>query len=193
MSFNDKIKKVGDLMNRHYFIAVPIPKEIKEQINEWRQNNQDQLHFKNWVHLDDYHITLVFLGHVNEMQLIKLEKVMNAIQKQFSPFSLTISHVGTFGNAQKPRIFWAGIKESKALIQLQKTIYECCEKVGFSLDKRPYSPHLTLARKWNGEELFVQSDFQFEQTMTFEVQSFSLFETHLDKSPKYEVRKNWTF
>ncbi|OZM56100.1 RNA 2',3'-cyclic phosphodiesterase [Lottiidibacillus patelloidae] len=180
-------------MNRHYFIAIPIPQEIKEQINECRLTNAEHLFFKKWVHFEDYHITLVFLGHANEFQLKKINEEMAGVHKQFSPFHLTISHFGTFGNEQKPRVFWAGINESKLLMELQKSIYDRCTNVGFSLETRPYSPHLTLARKWNGIDEYNQSNFQLKEEVTFEVNSFSLFETHMERSPKYKTLYNWTF
>ncbi|WMT42096.1 2'-5' RNA ligase family protein [Paenibacillus sp. D2_2] len=48
--------------NWRLFIAIPIPSAVKQVIADWCEEQRDQLSFRKWVHQEDYHITVQFLG-----------------------------------------------------------------------------------------------------------------------------------
>ncbi|PKC52683.1 RNA ligase [Rhizophagus irregularis] len=173
--------------NHHYFLAVKLPKEVKEFIGEWVETNQQQFPFSRWVHREDYHITLAFLGFAEKNQLEQVIELMGPVLSEEISFEMTVNEFGTFGPPTSPRIFWAGVKESEDLKQLQKKIYEMCIKIGFQLDKKPFKPHITIARIWKGEESFDKGKLNFLKTneFAFHVNEIVLYETHLDKTPKY--------
>lgn len=174
----------------HYFLAVKLPKEIKNFLQTWIDEKCALYPFLKWVYPEDYHITLVFLGFVEKNKLNELiERVTPVISKEKS-FQLTLSKLGIFGTTKSPRIFWAGVNESESLNTLQKKLYDECLQLQFSLDKKPFNPHITIARKWGGEEDFYEEKLisiindEGEQ-VTFPVKEVVLYETHVDKRPKY--------
>ncbi|RKI99580.1 RNA 2',3'-cyclic phosphodiesterase, partial [Butyricicoccus sp. 1XD8-22] len=57
--------------NHHYFFAVKLPDEVKTFMSEWVQKNKREYPFARWVHPEDYHITLAFLGFAEEQKLQK--------------------------------------------------------------------------------------------------------------------------
>ncbi|WP_299089237.1 RNA 2',3'-cyclic phosphodiesterase [uncultured Metabacillus sp.] len=176
----------------HFFIAVPIDKEQKKLIHNWVTENKDNLPFKSWVHQEDYHITLAFLGHVDSKdQLMQLLERVREKTADIPPFTLSLKGLDTFGKKDSPRIFWAGIEESATLYYLQKQVFQACKDTGFKLDSKPFRPHITLARRWNSETPFIKPEaFEYtfqDENNPFMVQMIHLYQTHLDRVPKYET------
>ncbi|KKI91630.1 hypothetical protein WQ54_13460 [Bacillus sp. SA1-12] len=176
----------------HFFIAVPIETEQKKRIHHWVTENRNNLPFKSWVHPEDYHITLAFLGHVESKdQLSQLSKRVSEKTEDIQPFTLSLKGLDTFGKKDSPRIFWAGVEESSSLHYVQKQVFQACKDAGFKLDTKPFRPHITLARRWKTETPFIKPE-AFEHTFrddsnTFTVQKIHLYQTHLDRVPKYET------
>lgn len=167
----------------HHFFAVALPEEVKSYLHQSSEELKKSFPYKRWVHPADYHITLAFLGHASFEQL---QTVLNNIEQdmdQFSSFPLHIHQLNTFGQ----RILWAGVKHSEPLHQLQHFIYNQCTSAGFQLDKRPYKPHITLARQWMGKQpLQKEKLLQISMDQVFTVKDIVLYKTHMDRTPKYE-------
>ncbi|MBD1380188.1 RNA 2',3'-cyclic phosphodiesterase [Metabacillus arenae] len=176
----------------HYFLGIHLPKIIRNKLVETLQLFKNDLPFKKWVHQDDLHLTLAFLGHPKSPEhLENLISSMKLRDNNLAPFSLNITHTGTFGRSNSPRIFFAGITRSEQLNLLHNKVYSECIDAGFKLDPRPFSPHITLARGWEGENGFTRQvqleEELMRQPLSFQVEEFVLFQTHLDRVPKYEV------
>lgn len=102
------------------------------------------------VETENIHITLMFLGDVEESWLVELTNKIT--QMSFKPFKIEFKGVGVFPNLSKPRVVWAGI--SKGLEQLNLVYKDLEAKVsgmGFKLDEKGFSPHVTLARVRSGK------------------------------------------
>ncbi|MFS0864492.1 RNA 2',3'-cyclic phosphodiesterase [Fredinandcohnia sp. 179-A 10B2 NHS] len=176
----------------HYFLALAIPEKTKEVLFKWRELLEPRLPFKSWVHPEDLHITLAFLGGTASFQqLNEVKKSIKVIVQQHTSFELELNGIGTFGRKDAPRILWAGANKSEELISLQKDVFKACTEVGFDLDKRPYSPHITLARRWKSDEKFpfetVNEIVQPKQEYSiFEAENVVLYQTHMNRTPKYQ-------
>lgn len=174
------------LSKHHYFLAIKLPKKVKEFLKEWIAANKPEFPFARWVHHEDFHITLAFLGFAEESMKQEVIDTMQQVLSDEGLFTLTLDKIGTFGPHKKPRIFWADVEQSEDLNRVQKKVHRQCIDIGFQLDKKPFRPHITLARKWRGEEDFeVGKLTKFEDRLTFTVNEVVLYETHLDKTPKY--------
>lgn len=73
-------------------------------------------------------------------------------------------------------------------------MFAACGKAGFQLETRPFRPHITLARKWIGDEPFqtgmlerLWGELQPEP-LQFEASEVVLYQTNLNKTPKYEAK-----
>ncbi|MEI5908815.1 RNA 2',3'-cyclic phosphodiesterase [Bacillus spongiae] len=179
-------------MKAHFFLAVPLMKSVKKSLYEWTQSVEQRFPFQRWVHQEDYHLTLVFLGEVTSEQVMLLQEKLKLLP--FSPFMITINRIGTFGKQENPRVFWAGIKESEELYRLREYVYKVCQEATFQLEKRPFSPHVTIARKWKGESNYLplmEKDTLDNLNSSFIVKDIVLYQTHMDRLPKYEVIQNF--
>jgi RNA 2',3'-cyclic 3'-phosphodiesterase len=177
--------------SHHYFYALELPNDTKEKLGEICGRLNVALSFKRWVHPQDYHITLAFLGNAPDKMLAdSIKKLESGIE--CPPFSLKIQHLGVFGKSDSPRIFWAGVNQQPLLKDAREIVYQVCLDSGFKLETRPFKPHITLARKWTGDnpftsQLLQENDPFLIEEMKFEANNIVLYKTHLGKEPKYEA------
>ena len=176
--------------NPHYFWAVRLPDAVKEIIFEKFAELKEVFPFKRWVHQDDYHITLSFLGSAEKQKLDTVVDFVEDAIKNETAFPLQIEGINTFGNKQSPRIFWASLQYEERLHQLQAVMAKQCSEAGFSLDDRSYNPHITLARQWKGPEFESQLLQKYnpfsKEPLSFEAHEVVLYRTNLESTPKYE-------
>ena len=100
-----------------------------------------------WTALENIHLTLHFLGDVAVTDLEKVAAALQSGASGISPFSLTLGGLGCFPNMRRPRIVWTGVLgETKTLLELHHRLGERLKTLGFTLEARPYSPHLTIGR-----------------------------------------------
>ncbi|ANB58724.1 2'-5' RNA ligase [Anoxybacillus sp. B7M1] len=177
------------MIKTHYFIAVTLEEKIKEQLAKWSESVKSHFPFRTWVHQQDYHITLAFLGETPTEKGEAVCEKLHEIGQQHERFSLTLAEIGIFGQPRAPRILWQTVEQEQALIALRNDVYGACEHIGFTLDARPFAPHITIARKWQGEEEFSLEKLKsFERVQgCFTVKEVILYRTHLDRVPKYEA------
>lgn len=176
----------------HFFYAVKIPSDTKNLIHTKLLPLGKEFPFQKWVHPEDYHITLAFLGNAETGMLEKSVQLISEALKKERAFPLNIEGLDTFGRKESPRIFWLRLVEQTCLYEVRKKVFHACELAGFSLEKRPFHPHITVARKWKGDSPLVHESLQQENPFTCEAVSFVaneivLYQTHLEREPKYEV------
>ncbi len=93
---------------------------------------------------ENLHLTLVFLGECDALELSAAQTAISTVD--FQPFPISINRIGRFLR-DGGDIWWAGMEKSKALLDLQRELSEELIATGFSLDRRKYTPHITLGRK----------------------------------------------
>ncbi|OIU70899.1 RNA 2',3'-cyclic phosphodiesterase [Rossellomorea aquimaris] len=178
------------MLKTHYFFACSLPGEMKKEIERLTAPMKEEDSFKKYVHPEDYHITLAFLGDASHEDLdAAIDHVTESLHKLGS-FPLSLKRFGTFGKSDEPRIFWMGVNPSSTLHQIREKVYEACEEAGFQLETRPFTPHITVGRKWNKPSPFSKewlSGFNPEATPAHLVNEVVLYRTHMDRTPKYEA------
>lgn len=178
--------------NTHYFWALSLSEDVKKTMFMEIEKIKRFFPFKRWVHELDYHITLTFLGSAQEEKLEVATKLVGDVVKSVKSFPLEIQGINVFGNREAPRIFWASVQQENQLFELQKRVHKVCSEVGFTLESRPYLPHITIARNWNGEAKFERdwlenfNPFKFKP-ISFIANEVVLYKTNLEKTPKYEA------
>jgi len=100
-----------------------------------------------WVNPQSIHLTLKFLGNIEEGTIENIAQgIQNGI-RGFQPWSATVKNVGAFPSLRSPRVVWVGIEDQGAqLVGLQNQIEKEMSRLGFEKEKRKFSPHLTLGR-----------------------------------------------
>lgn len=129
------------------FIALEIPEETQIELN--RVILKSQLTSANGfrpVRPGMIHLTLKFLGDVSLSLIPELQRGLSNLAGSFKPLTFQIKGLGAFSSWDHPRTIWAGLVFPQELSTLSKAIDKMCEGLNFPVEKRPLSPHLTLAR-----------------------------------------------
>jgi 2'-5' RNA ligase len=133
------------------FIAIELDNPIKKKLSQL----QDRLRYKDdfndrsirWVNPQQIHLTLKFLGDIEDDLAFNVSKVVTEVCDECEPFDFEIAGVGCFPEQGPARVLWAGVKQGcENLAQLQGKIDLAMQQLGFPLEKRRFSGHLTLAR-----------------------------------------------
>ena len=129
-------------------MAVTLPSEARETIARLiHALRAADLTGVRLVDPDGVHLTLKFLGNVDRTRVSVLTDELDAIGEGAAPFALHLSGVGAFPTPRSPRVLWAGVSgDIDSLTALARGIDDACSTLGFSRERRPFSPHLTLAR-----------------------------------------------
>jgi 2'-5' RNA ligase len=126
------------------FVALEIPTAVRENLAALICELRAIAPQAKWVRVENLHVTLKFIGEVPNT---KLEAIRTALASVCSnlPVTLEFQGLGFFPNGKHPRVFWAGIEASANLKALAADIEDAAEEIGIPREKRPFSPHLTLA------------------------------------------------
>jgi RNA 2',3'-cyclic 3'-phosphodiesterase len=131
------------------FCAVELPDEIRaraaEHTAELRSLAPDVR--AGWERPEKLHLTLKFLGEIEEARVRLLDAAAQRAARRVQPFELRIEGAGAFPPRGPARVLWLGLRdETGALAQLQNHLEEECAREGFSREARPFNPHITIAR-----------------------------------------------
>ncbi|MBU9721069.1 MULTISPECIES: RNA 2',3'-cyclic phosphodiesterase [Bacillaceae] len=169
---------------RHHFIGLKIPKHIQPILKGVQEELNVNKYYKKVTYPDDFHITLLFLGGWDKQ---KVDQLWANLKSNVSndAFELTLSRIGYFGAEKSPRVLWFGVEESKGLTELKNNVSEQAEKLNFPVEKRPFRPHITLAKNYKS-----QAPIDFRQYKLVEknwpVLELTLFEINPGKKPMYK-------
>lgn len=135
-------------------------------------------------HQEDIHLTLAFLGMVEPEKIGCIEQAADTVRAV--PFELVIDRVGYW---KHPRILWCGPSAvPPALTRLVGDMVPLLEICGFKPDERPYSPHITLARKARKIDPYV-----LDTPIKWPVGEFALVGSDPGGGvPHYRVLKKWS-
>lgn len=121
------------------FTAIAVPPEIGQGL----LTRQHGVEHARWRPQDAFHITLKFIGDVQEPVAAELDEALAQIQAP--AFDLELAGVGHFGEGADIHAVWAGVGESPDLRRLAKANERAAREVGLKPEARLYTPHVTLA------------------------------------------------
>ncbi len=100
-----------------------------------------------WVDSTSLHITIKFLGEIEENRINSLIRRVEFAIDKINPFMLSLEGLGFFPSNDKPRIIWVGIdKGSEHVKWIWEEIEWAFQEEGFSLSQKPFTPHVTVGR-----------------------------------------------
>jgi RNA 2',3'-cyclic 3'-phosphodiesterase len=96
-----------------------------------------------WITPDNYHITLRFIGDVDESMARDVFNTLARISR--APIPITITGITAFGG-DRPRALVASVLPTPALMELQAEHERLMRRIGLPSEPRKFTPHVTLAR-----------------------------------------------
>lgn len=130
------------------FIAIDLPDSVRAALAREQARLRDVCAGSRdirWTRPEGVHLTLKFLGAVDEPRLPEVIGALRTIAP-FDPFEVDVGGFGFFPNARRPRVFWVGLEAPPALGELARRVEAAMVPLGFARENRPFQPHLTLAR-----------------------------------------------
>lgn len=154
------------------FIAIELPDEVKFTLDGIQQSLKKSGADIRWVKTDNIHLTLKFLGDIEEKSVTAIIHALKGACKNHKIFRVEILGIGTFPAKRSPRVLWAGINGTGELVKLQAEIDDAMASQGFDPEKRAFSPHLTIGRFRSSRG----RDSLLEKTEMIKHESFGLFD-----------------
>ncbi|MGC5326655.1 RNA 2',3'-cyclic phosphodiesterase [Brevibacillus sp. SYSU BS000544] len=130
------------------FVAFDIPDNVVTVLSQAQKQLRQEIQADRWQPMHNLHLTLHFLGEVNESLLPSICEDMNIVSSIIQPFTLVLGSFGAFPSIERPRVLWVGLEGNrKALVQTHQLLGKRFDlHPGLSYDSREYKPHITLAR-----------------------------------------------
>ena len=100
-----------------------------------------------WVAPENFHVTLKFLGGIDEGRVPGVTEALHAAAADHRAFEMEVAGLGAFPSATRPRVVWAGIVDgSDPLAALASAVDDRLVALGFPREARAFAPHITLGR-----------------------------------------------
>lgn len=173
---------------RRLFVALALSVSVRERLAAL----QSGLEGARWVDPENFHLTLRFVGEVDEGAAEDVAAVLTGLRAP--AFSLGLLGIGHFEKRGRPSAVWAGVVPNPALDTLQKRVEAAVRRAGLPAESRKFTPHVTLSR-FRGDVSGVAVARWIEHVMPFGVEPFPVTEMTLFRStlghagPTYNVEQ----
>jgi len=124
------------------FIAINFNDNTKTELPALRDELCEKSQRGRFTAPENLHLTLAFIGEVSPKKVDTIEAIMDTVE--FAPFTATMNRLGTFSRGT---LWWAGLREDRPLMLLQREVEHKLALCGFEMDGRNYHPHVTLGRE----------------------------------------------
>lgn len=104
-----------------------------------------------WVPLDNFHVTVSFLGDRPVEEIPLIAEILKEVCTQFAPFDLKVEDVGAFSNEHDARVLWLGVQKKRYLAEFKGILDQILleKQILLKPDERAFAPHLTIGRLRN--------------------------------------------
>ncbi len=152
------------MKKRRVFIAINLPQAIKKKLVDF-QNKWSYLDVR-WIKKENLHITLAFVGCVNEEELLEICQLTQKVAQRHRSFEIRLKRICLGPSNKKPKMIWVEGEKSEPLAKLKSEI---------GIDNYPiFQPHITLARN-----LRERPDINQSLDLSFFVDSIEVMESYL--------------
>ncbi|MCU1278533.1 MAG: ligT [bacterium] len=149
--------------------SVAVTRKIAEEVDRLKAPMGEAGFRVAWVPAANLHLTLKFLGSINEELVEGVTGACRRVAARHLPIEAKAVGLGAFPSLQKPSVLWVGVEAPPSLAALQRDVEATMVGLGFEKEERAYHPHVTVGRVkesrgpatdlWKGETLLGSSTF----------------------------------
>jgi len=173
------------MYSKRLFFGIKLPLEIKLKIGKLQAEVMSGFSARKvkWTEQDNFHLTLHFLGGVQESEVANLQNIQVVTEN----FEIRMSQLLCFPDFNRPRVIALKIVVPDKGQKLYQELGAQVAELGYEVGDRIWQPHVTLGRiKDDLQKPCPKFDVNFEADV--KIDSFQLFESHLESNgPRYEV------
>lgn len=159
------------------FIALDFSEEVKLKMGSIQKKLRQNSTKGSWTYIDNFHITLKFLGTTNPQNLDGIKTILGDIAKKSVPLKISLDNLGFFPGKDSIRVVWIGMKgDIEQLKGINYNIEKKLVSLGVKKEPRKYMPHITLGRNvvFDNTLYKVKDIFEKEKPYDFTISSISL-------------------
>jgi 2'-5' RNA ligase len=131
------------------FIAIDLPDDVRVAIDD-AQARLKRVHVGvkiSWTKVENLHLTLQFLGYIEEAVIERIKSALQSVAAQHPPFEVLVCGAGAFPDENRPRVLWVGCDDPEGRLKaLAGAVQAAMRPLGFEPERRGFSAHLTLGR-----------------------------------------------
>ena len=166
-------------MQRRIFIAIDIDPKAKKFIAEKLEKIEKEVNLK-LIDKDNYHITISFLGFINDDDLADILTRISGVADDFEIFDISLNKVVPGPSKENPKMIWLTGEKNEKLINLRHKL----EKVisGIEVNRKEFVPHVNLGKIKNkvlNDEFF--SKIEKEINLLIPVTGIKILESRSEK------------
>ena len=166
------------------FVALGLPAECRADLSALAGG----IPGAKWVPPDNYHLTLRFIGEIENWRAQEVDDALAAIRG--TAFELSLHGLGTFEKAGRIHSLWVGAERNETLAHLQNKVETALQRIGLAPERKRFSPHVTIARTDRAPPekviAYVQAHNLF-RAAPLQVECFTLFSSRLGKESAHYV------
>lgn len=178
------------------FFGIGLPSGIRKDVHHFCESVKNNLPRMKWVEEENLHVTLKFLGEVDESRLGSLSDAARKASGSVKEFDVLPGELGAFPNPKRARVLWLGLKRgAESAAKLFNVLEERLVDAGFEAEEKTYHPHITLARLSPPQSpLLTLERLSIPSFPSFICSKFTLYESFLTpKGPIYKVIEEFKF
>ena len=131
------------------FLAIDLPDSLRRELGELQRRLRSQAPGWRWVRPEGIHLTVRFLGEVAPDLDARHREAWRRAADECAAVRFGVGGLGLFPPRGSPRVLWVGIEAlepADGLTRIGKAVEAAARAEGFTPERRPFRPHLTLAR-----------------------------------------------
>jgi 2'-5' RNA ligase len=129
------------------FIAVEVPEKQRRLVNDLiTEEKKNNLPIR-WVAFENLHITMKFLGEIDDKKKNDVIAVLTDTAKRYKPVTATLDGLGCFPSPRNPRVLWVGVSQGdKELVEIASDLENSLAKFRIKKEDKKFHAHLTIGR-----------------------------------------------
>lgn len=174
-------------MSKRLFVAFKLPTELRNDllVLEHKMKNNVELSSVNWVKPDNMHITIAFLGQVEDRTASEAEDMLRRIQ--FRQITIKGEKVSFFDKGGFPAIFHFSINDNGQLGEVAQKVRGTLSDRQINFDRKPFNPHITIARIKDGDEGLKMKEYaggieEMYRDKEYSINSIVLYESRFSQA-----------
>ena len=160
------------------FVALALPDQCRQRLVTLGGG----IDGARWVDLQDLHISLRFIGEVSEPVIDEIVQALGEIRA--APVEIALTGAGQFSSEGRVRAVWVGVEKKRGLLALNAKVDQALIRLGFSPERRKYTPHITIGRMSGARPNHVQRWLEANGAFfapPYKAHAFVLYESRLGR------------
>ena len=178
------------------FLAVELSESLRKEAQVFVEGIKTEYPDFRFIPSQNWHLTLHFFGDLPSAQVEEVQMKLPDFLGKTQPFLVSLEHMGAFPNERKPRILWLGVSgDTSKLLALKSQVDQALRKLRFEIEKKPFHPHLTIARSKNQfSKTALNLTRKFKAKTIDSIRHLTLFQSSLSpQGASYMVLKTFPF